>query len=104
MFFCARKRYVWTVVTAIILYYFFSLHVFAWGSRRDFYILAIYVCKGGGILKLVARKSLILEGQILANGLAGVAGGSGGSIWLDVLELEGSGSLSVSKSGICHFF
>ena len=54
---------------------------------------------GGGILKLSCSKTLVLNGQISANGLDGNntgGGGSGGSISITTTELIGSGIMSVA--------
>ncbi|WLQ16801.1 hypothetical protein O5O45_12820 [Hahella aquimaris] len=57
---------------------------------------------GGGAIKLAVRK-LRLDGVVRANGQpasqAGVGGGSGGSIWLDIEELSGTGSIEANGGG-----
>jgi hypothetical protein len=47
-------------------------------------------------LKLTVTSNLIVEGEIEADGLGGTSGGSGGSIWIDTRDLEGSGVIAVS--------
>ncbi|MCP4391181.1 MAG: hypothetical protein GY802_23010, partial [Gammaproteobacteria bacterium] len=52
---------------------------------------------GGGSAKLVVTQELVLDGQILARGQSYIsatdAGGSGGSLWLDVASIRGTGSI-----------
>ena len=48
------------------------------------------------MLKLSVSRTLIVEGRLEADGLGGTSGGSGGSIWIDTRDLEGSGVISVS--------
>lgn len=57
---------------------------------------------GGGAVKLLAG-SLILNGDIIANGDDGwdCGGGSGGSVWMDISgELSGSGKVQVNGGAI----
>jgi hypothetical protein len=52
---------------------------------------------GGGIVGLSVTGTLVLDGVISANGLAGAAnsgGGAGGSVWLTVGKFAGSGVIS----------
>ena len=52
---------------------------------------------GGGAIKAVSSRLLVMEGQILSSGVKGsdgTGGGSGGAIWLDGLYLEGWGYAS----------
>lgn len=55
---------------------------------------------GGGALKMTVSGLLVVDGQITANGTRGVnqssGGGSGGSIWLTVYGLAGSGLISAN--------
>ena len=56
--------------------------------------------KGGGVVRLTVTGVLQLDGAISANGLAGVVsysgGGAGGSIWLTVNSLSGTGIISAN--------
>lgn len=47
-------------------------------------------------MKITVNKSISVEGIITANGKVG--GASGGSIWINTYEIEGSGIIRVS----CH--
>jgi large repetitive protein len=47
---------------------------------------------GGGLIRLVAN-SLSLDGQILADGANGNKGGAGGSIWINVSNVSGQGTI-----------
>jgi len=54
--------------------------------------------RGGGLVKVIAQ-TLVLDGEIWANGGQGssyTGGGSGGSVWLDVGVLNGAGSIHAS--------
>lgn len=55
---------------------------------------------GGGVLRLAVSGMLLLNGKISADGEAGLSegggGGSGGSIWLTVGTLAGSGTISAN--------
>ncbi|PIK55159.1 Tenascin-X [Apostichopus japonicus] len=55
------------------------------------------VITGGGILRLDVAKSLDVEGEINVNGKSG--GASGGSVWINADELEGSGTIKVGRKG-----
>src|SRR5690554_1067841 len=53
-----------------------------------------YKTRGGGSFKLTAA-SMLINGKILANGMANnYSGGSGGSIWLSAGDLAGSGDIN----------
>ncbi|HPM42150.1 MAG TPA: hypothetical protein PLY45_06920, partial [bacterium] len=61
---------------------------------------------GGGVVKIVVGGTLTMDGDVLANGEAAVSddaerptgGGGGGSIWVDTVELAGSGKFE-AKGG-----
>src|SRR5690554_6870180 len=54
-----------------------------------------YKTRGGGSFKLTAA-SMLINGKILANGMANnYSSGSGGSIWLSAGDLAGSGDINV---------
>ncbi|VAW37904.1 hypothetical protein MNBD_GAMMA01-1029, partial [hydrothermal vent metagenome] len=59
---------------------------------------------GGGSIRLNVSNTLDLDGQIIANGsIAGhpsFSGASGGSIWLDINTLTGSGLIQVHGSNV----
>jgi len=48
---------------------------------------------GGGAIELTVHGTLLLNGQLNANGKPGAGGGSGGSVWLTVGRLIGEGSI-----------
>ena len=55
-----------------------------------------YATRGGGVVKLQADR-LVLDGALRADGAlstANTGGGAGGSIWLEVGELSGTGSIT----------
>lgn len=58
---------------------------------------------GGGAIKIVCTGSLVADGVVASDGMpraAGEAGGgAGGSIWLDVALLEGSGTIRANGGG-----
>src|SRR5207249_11916921 len=53
---------------------------------------------GGGAIRLIVSKTLVLEGRISSDGTdapgEGGGGGSGGSVWLTVGKLSGHGAIS----------
>ena len=53
--------------------------------------------RGGGAIKLTVQKTLLLDGEINADGVGDPAfygsAASGGSIWLDVRRLDGNGTI-----------
>ena len=55
---------------------------------------------GGGVLRMTVTDALVLDGRISANGTSGLfaggGGGSGGSLWLTVGTLSGTGSITAS--------
>ncbi|XP_072025321.1 uncharacterized protein [Amphiura filiformis] len=54
---------------------------------------------GGGAIKAVSSRLLVMEGQIVLSGTqgaAGTGGGSGGALWLDGLYFEGWGYTSTN--------
>lgn len=54
---------------------------------------------GGGIINFVANDTLILNGNLTANGGFGISdagGGSGGTVYVDALAMSGKGYISVS--------
>lgn len=71
-----------------------SLHTLPFIFLIELFHYCFY--SGGGILKVTVTSNLIVEGQMEADGLGGTSGGSGGSIWIDTRDLEGSGVISVS--------
>jgi hypothetical protein len=62
---------------------------------------------GGGIIKLIVTGSLNLDGALSVRGGAGAAtnggGGSGGSIWLTLGTLAGSGTISANGGNGAQF-
>ncbi|WHI48482.1 Ig-like domain-containing protein [Microbulbifer sp. VAAF005] len=57
--------------------------------------------RGGGAVSLVAEGKIEVYGDVLANGgyKANVGGGSGGSIWLEALELVGGTNTDIQANG-----
>lgn len=51
--------------------------------------------RGGGLIRIQANL-LQLDGSLLANGQDGTGGGSGGSVWVDVDTLTGTGAMQVT--------
>jgi len=55
---------------------------------------------GGGVVRLSVGNALVIDGQILADGLAGSSGsengggGSGGSVWISADDVTGAGVIS----------
>ncbi len=60
---------------------------------------------GGGIVRIIAD-TVVLDGQISANGLTGsgslAGGGSGGSIWIETAVLSGSGVFHADGAAAGH--
>lgn len=54
---------------------------------------------GGGIVNIVANETLLLNGNLTANGgfgMSNAGGGSGGTVYVEALAMSGSGYISVS--------
>jgi hypothetical protein len=55
---------------------------------------------GGGVVQLTVNGSLVVDGAVSANGIAGTSpgdgGGAGGSVWLTVGSLSGAGVIAAS--------
>lgn len=58
-----------------------------------FSFFLIVVTPGGGFLKLDVNSKLAVEGLVTASGDSG--GASGGSVWINTYELQGSGTIKV---------
>lgn len=68
------------------------------GSGSGAHSDSILGCAGGGAIHLIARE-LTVDGEISADGVDGSynsGGGAGGSIWIEVENMDGSGTLTAT--------
>ncbi len=52
---------------------------------------------GGGVVRITAKEEVVIDGEILANGMSGSGrGGAGGSVWITSKKIRGGGKIKAN--------